>query len=88
MTGTVQFALQTAMSVLWLTYWLNGDNKGSAFVARAIERTLGGREASFKVFMVVHTVVAGIAFLSFSSLCVFHAYLQSLGLGTYDWILR
>jgi len=38
--------------------------------------------------MIVHAVAAGLAFLSFASLCVFHGYLQSKGLGTYDWILR
>jgi len=38
--------------------------------------------------MILHTVAAGLAFLSFASLCVFHGYLQSKGLGTYDWILR
>ena len=37
--------------------------------------------------MSVHTVAAGMALLSFGSLCVFHGYLQAIGLGTYDWIL-
>lgn len=40
-----------------------------------------------QIFMVAHTVAAGVALLSFGSLCTFHFYLQILGMGTYDWIL-
>lgn len=40
-----------------------------------------------QAFMVVHAVCAAVALLSFASLCVFHTYLQGVGLGTYDWIL-
>jgi hypothetical protein len=40
-----------------------------------------------QIIMIIHTVLAGSAFLAFSSLCFFHMYLQSIGKGTYDWVL-
>lgn len=34
------------------------------------------KQCNQQAFMVLHAVGAGIAFLSFASLCVFHTYLQ------------
>lgn len=52
-----------------------------------VQRTLG-RAVTYQAILIIHTVMSGIALLSFASLCVFHGYLLTRGLGTYDWILR
>ena len=78
--GTAQFSLQTIVSILLLTYW---DDPREDHV---IKDTLG-HEIDYNVLLVIHTILAAIALLSFSSLCIFHAYLQASGMGTYDWIL-
>ncbi len=82
-TGTLQFALQTAISVLLFTHWFATTDE----VPRSVERTVG-KAWRYHTFMIAHTVAAGLACFSFASLCLFHGYLQTKGLGTYDWILR
>ncbi|GAB5029984.1 zinc finger domain protein [Nannochloropsis oceanica] len=92
LAGTLQFGLQTLTSLLLLTLWFKPASSSTMTasaeeVSHAISRTVGKR-LTFKAFMIVHTVAAALAFVSFASLCIFHGYLQSKGLGTYDWILR
>ena len=78
--GTLQFLYQTLFGLAYLIpmFWKANDD---------IINNLEGEKYTHFVVLVVFVIVSFTTMISFSTLCIFHLYLQYLGMGTYDWIL-
>lgn len=78
--GTLQFLYQALFGLAYLIprFWKPTDD---------ILSNLAGEQFTYFIVLIIFILVSIGACLSFSCLCVFHLYLNFLGMGTYDWIM-